>query len=712
MFRKAITLLLLLLNSVLLPASQELPLVDHDLQVNLTPASGGIEVEDKIQLAEPTDSIIFILHAGLELSLASEGAQLKRLGHHTSGAVSGQVYRVLFHKPQTEVKLRYAGRIQHPRDTSGQNGSDSHPAGTPGDISEQGVFLSAASLWYPRIPKHLVTFSMRLTLPAEWHAVTQGVSSDEDTKWQEHSPQDEIYLIAAPFHRYKTHFPAAEAQVYLRSSDPELAERYLQATGHYLELYQRLIGPYPYGKFALVENDWESGYGMPSFTLLGPRVLRFPFILNSSYPHEILHNWWGNGVYVDYRSGNWSEGLTTYLADHLIKEQQGEGAAYRRDTLQRYADFVHSGDDFPLTEFQGRHGEVSQAVGYGKTLMILHMLRIKLGEEIFLAGVRRFYHDNLYRFASFDDLREAFEAAGQVDLKPFFVQWTRTSGAPDLNLSELSTAQDAQGHYHLRGLLQQVQPGTPFELEVLLAIQTTQTDAIHYRLMMTERAVRFDIQLEHPPLLLSVDPDFDLFRRLAEGETPSSISQLFGAELMTLILPSTAGTQEKAYLQRLAEAWSGRWKQSTIVWDDKLNTLPQTGAVLLFGNANRFAKLFFQQLADQTVSLSPQELSIEQQRYALTDLSFALTAAHPTDKEHGIGLVSIASTAALNGFARKLPHYGKYSYTLFRGDAPDKLLAGQWQRSASALNIQLTAQESPPPLHLRPRKALSELPGL
>ena len=60
------------------------------------------------------------------------------------------------------------------------------------------------------------------------------------------------------------------AQVYLREPDAALADRYLSATARYIEMYRGLIGPYPYGKFALVENFWETGYGMPSFTLLGP----------------------------------------------------------------------------------------------------------------------------------------------------------------------------------------------------------------------------------------------------------------------------------------------------------------------------------------------------------------------------------------------------------------------------------------------------------
>jgi aminopeptidase N len=79
---------------------------------------------------------------------------------------------------------------------------------------------------------------------------------------------------------------------------------------------------------------------MPSFTLLGPQIIRFPFILTSSYPHEILHNWWGNSVFVDYASGNWCEGLTAYLADHLYAGAAGPGRRVPRDTLQKYRDFV------------------------------------------------------------------------------------------------------------------------------------------------------------------------------------------------------------------------------------------------------------------------------------------------------------------------------------------------------------------------------------
>jgi len=66
---------------------------------------------------------------------------------------------------------------------------------------------------------------------------------------------------------------------FLRTPDDALANKYLEATSRYISLYDRLIGPYPYKKFALVENFWETGFGMPSFTLLGLRSFVFRSLL-------------------------------------------------------------------------------------------------------------------------------------------------------------------------------------------------------------------------------------------------------------------------------------------------------------------------------------------------------------------------------------------------------------------------------------------------
>ncbi len=71
-----------------------------------------------------------------------------------------------------------------------------------------------------------------------------------------------------------------------------------------------------------MENINPTGFGMPTFTLLGTQVLRLPFIKETSLGHEILHSWFGNSIEVRLDSGNWCEGLTTYLADMAYREDQ------------------------------------------------------------------------------------------------------------------------------------------------------------------------------------------------------------------------------------------------------------------------------------------------------------------------------------------------------------------------------------------------------
>ena len=188
-----------------------------------------------------------------------------------------------------------------------------------------------------------------------------------------------IDVVTADGHRRLV--PVADADA--------IADRYLEATGQYLALYNELIGAFPYREFVLVENFWETGYGMPSFTLLGPQVLRFPFILHTSWPHELLHNWWGNGVRPDWRSGNWSEGLTTLMADHALRAAQSPDAArlMRWSWLRDFA-AIAPGSDTPLDRFTARTHGAASAVGYGKSAMLFHMVRAEIGEATFDEALR------------------------------------------------------------------------------------------------------------------------------------------------------------------------------------------------------------------------------------------------------------------------------------------------------------------------------------
>ncbi|EGV17355.1 M1 family metallopeptidase [Thiocapsa marina] len=664
------------------------PLVAHDLDARIDPDAGTLQVRDTLTFPDARPDWLLLLHAGMEPEVASGNARIdvaERLEHLTG-------YRLRITGPGP-VTLAYEGSIRHAREQIAE-GMGRAREWSRGTISSEGVFLDGNSGWYPRIPDSLQTFSLAVTLPQGWTAVSQGEGPGDPTSglstWREPHPQDDIYLIAAPFKRYVEQVQAGdtafEAQVYLREADAGLAQGYLDATERYINLYSELIGDYPFAKFALVENFWETGYGMPSFTLLGPQVIRLPFIVHTSYPHEILHNWWGNGVYVDYAAGNWAEGLTTYLADHLLREAVGEGWVYRREMLKGYADYVRDSSDFPVVDFRGRHGAASQAIGYGKSAMLFHMLRRQLGDEAFKAGLARVWTDNRFRVAGFADLRRSFEAASGRDLGDFFATWTTRIGAPRLRLSEVAVvpadAGAAEG-FELTGRIEQTQGGEPFPVRVPVIVHQETGDPISLVVEVGGPSADFKVRLPSAPIRVAVDPWFDVFRELLPGETPVALSNLFGSERGLMILPAGAPEALKDGYRGLAEAWKTGHPGWEIRWDDTLTSLPDDRAVWLMGWESRWIDRFAQ-LA-QGVALEPEQRRLrlgDEDRLDGTQVSPVLTA---WQDRQPLGWLAASDPAALPGIARKLPHYGKYSYLIFSGSAPDNQVKGQWPSGDSVL---------------------------
>ncbi len=679
----------------------------HDLNITLVPGDHRLTVTDTITLPKNhPHEFRFQLHQGLEPTVMDAGISLKRLSDKQSGqhtdmdpalrahTVPVEEYLVRLPEGSRTVTLQYSGAIHHPIEQHSEEYARSFSI-SPGLISPDGVFLAASSYWYPTIDKQLLSFTMKVMAPDGWRAISQGKrlnhanrANQHQVTWSEEHPQEEIYLVAASFIEYQQEIGDKQAMVFLRNPDPALAQKYLDTTHRYLDMYQRLLGEYPYQKFALVENFWETGYGMPSFTLLGPKVIRFPFILHSSYPHEVLHNWWGNGVYVDYDTGNWAEGLTTYLADHLIKEQRQQASAYRRSTLLAYSNYVREQSDFPLTEFRGRHSSVTQAVGYGKTLFLFHMLRRHLGDQAFIETLRKFYQAYRYSKASFADIEKAFGQYSKVPLTTFFQQWIRRAGAPALRIMQASTKATGNG-YQLEFDIEQIQTGEPYHLRVPVAVHMQDAgQAYQTEVRLTTKQQSFTLQLPARPVQLDVDPQFDVFRRLHYKEVPATLSQAFGAERALIVIPAGASsTQQQAY-REVAKSWQqGRDSEIEIRLDNSLKSLPSDQMIWLFGWNNRFRTVVDKALGDFDYKSTGNNIILDGKTLQRKQHSVALMARNPANAQQAIAWLATENPKALPGLARKLPHYGKYSYLGFQGDEPTNVAKGQWPVIDSPMSI-------------------------
>ena len=367
-------------------------------------------------------------------------------------------------------------------------------------------------------------------------------------------------------------------------------------------------------------------------------------------------------MYVDADTGNWCEGLTAYLADHLIKEQRAGGVAYRRDTLKKYSNFVRSEAELSLASFRSRHSSASEAIGYGKSLMLYHMVRRQIGDEAFVAGLRAFYAQHRFTRASYADLQAAFSAASGRDLAAVFAQWVTRTGAPTLSMRAQSPSAQSINEKRVVIELAQTTDGPAYQLAVPIAVTVDGTTDAHVVVLELDTAKkRFELDLPGAPLRVDVDPYFDVFRRLHLAETPPVLGEIFGADKVLIIVPGTDKDPLSAAWKELASQWSGDTDKVQVAGESEINALPADRAVWVLGANNKWARAIRDGSDARALG--------DQSQYA-SGRSTVMVARHPGAPTKAIGWIASDTVAAIPGLARKLPHYGKYSYLGFTGDGP------------------------------------------
>ena len=336
---------------------------------------------------------------------------------------------------------------------------------------------------------------------------------------------------------------------YFHKPVERLAREYIEAAGRYIRLFEEQIGPYPFPDFHIVSAPLPVGLGFPGLTYIDRRILPLPFIKDRSLAHEVLHNWWGNGIVADHASGNWAEGLTTYMADHelAVRRDREQSAEMRVGWLRDYA-ALPADRDVPVTSFRSKTHDASQVIGYGKVALIFHMLRDEIGDDAFKDGLRQFWNAHRFRSASWSDLKKAFEAAARTDLGWFFDQWIERAGAPRLELSDTSVV-DRGSEFELELTLRQSAPTYRLKVPVEIATAAGSVQS-HVQLDGPQQTAR--IRLNAAPSSLRIDPDHMLFRRLLPGEaSPILRDVLLDGQARTVLLHDEPS--QRALARQLAE---------------------------------------------------------------------------------------------------------------------------------------------------------------
>ncbi len=655
-------------------------ILHHNLEVRLVPDRHELRVVDQMTVRASGDDVqeaVFTLHADLRVVLVMEqrptGAQPLSVQAVPGPAGTGQAVTVRFSRPlntdeTASLLWQYHGAINEPP-REPRHLRFVTPSETAGHIGPEGVYLSGETNWYPDLPGSLATFFVRVKTPGDWTAVTHGKQlaravqeSMATAAWDVAARTEALTLVANRFTAKQREWrdPSGrtiEVATYLFPDEAGLADEYLDASIRYLDVYIKLFGPYPFPKFAVVENFFASGLGMPSFTLLGSGVVKRRYVQPYALGHEIVHSWIGNSVFNEVEQGNWVEGLTTYLANYYYEELTGtpeQAREQRRMMLLGYAVYVRLEEDYPVAQFKQKTDQKDNAIGYQKSAMVFHMLRREIGEESFWRGIKTLTTRYSGKYAGWKDVEQVFAEAAGRELRWFFAQWVERAGAPALRLAASDRSSSR---------LQLVQEQPVYRVHVPLSVELANGEVQRKTIELSETTS--GLSLPERVKAVRADPDYEVFRRLPREALPPMLNLFVTDQSRALVVAGGGTDADRVPYEELARHIASREKALVQIGDQAVASAKGSALVLGGPSVNRAAEWAVRGCGDK-VRIENNAFTIEGRTYNGPGAALLVSCRHPDRPDHVVTLFYGVTPAAAAKVARLLFFYGWQSYLVFQ----------------------------------------------
>lgn len=260
------------------------------------------------------------------------------------------------------------------------------------------------------------------------------------------------YLIAvavADFEVYSNFVPVdngpdIEVLNYVYPEKLEQAMAATPSTVEMMQLFNELFGLYPFADEKYGHAQFGFGGGMEHQTM--------SFMGGWSHAlqaHELAHQWFGDKVTCGSWQDIWlNEGFATYLEG--LTYENGLGTTGWYDWLQgRINKVTEQPDGSVWVQDSTNINQIfSGRLSYAKGGMLLHMLRWKMGDEVFFQALRNYLNDPelAFGYAKTENLKAHLESQSESDLTPFFEDWFYGEGYPSYQINWWSENESIQVH--------------------------------------------------------------------------------------------------------------------------------------------------------------------------------------------------------------------------------------------------------------------------
>jgi len=293
------------------------------------------------------------------------------------------------------------------------------------------------------------TVDFTVTAPAHYQVVANGSKVSEtplpgdlkQTKWKESAPLPTKVMVIGVADFAIDHTGDVNkipVYTYVFPENKAVGFSGYAVAKEILAYYMDKVGPYAYEKLANVQSKTIFG-GMENASCI--------FYFENSVgdkgieelmAHEIAHQWFGDAASEKSFAHLWlSEGFATYMTNVYLESKYGEAMLKQRlenDRKEVFAFEMQRLTPVVDTAVRDNYMQLLNANSYQKGGWVLHMLRRKMGDELFWKGIRAYYQKYDGGNANTEDLRDVMQNVYGQPLNQFFKQWLRTPGHPHLSV--------------------------------------------------------------------------------------------------------------------------------------------------------------------------------------------------------------------------------------------------------------------------------------